>query len=150
MKQKLLGLLVLTVLSLSLFTIVASADEEVPTTAQQEETTANTQQYTVVPGKKTIKVNKKATFKKVFKIKKVKNYTYISDNKKIATVTKKGSVTGKKKGTTTVRAFAKDGSHEYTLTVKVKNRFTKSAHRLMSAIINSEAGNQCYAGSQAL
>ncbi len=153
MKQKLLGLLVLTVLSLSLFTIVASADEEVPTTAATEQegpTEAYQHEYTVVPGKKTVKVRNKAKFKKVFNLKKVSKYTYVTDNKKIATVNKKGVVTGKKKGSTIVRAIAKDGSGEYQLKVKVKNRFTKSAHRLMSAIINSEAGNQCYAGKKAV
>lgn len=39
----------------------------------------------------------------------VKQVTYVSKDKKIASVSSKGVVTGKKKGTTTITAYAKDG-----------------------------------------
>lgn len=50
-----------------------------------------------------------------------KEVTWISGNPKIAKVTAKGKVTGKKKGTVKITAKAKDGSgKKATITLKVK------------------------------
>lgn len=47
--------------------------------------------------------------------------TWTSSNPKVAKVTAKGKVTGKKKGTVKITAKAKDGSgKKATITIKVK------------------------------
>ena len=154
MKQKLLGLLILSVLSISVIALTVSASEEVEeaTTAQTEvETTTQAVIPVVKKVKKTVKVNKKAKLKTTLKIKKVSKYVFVTGNKKVATVSTKGVITGKKKGKTTVTVIEKATGYTIaTVNVKVKNRFTKEAHRLMSAIIESEAGDEPYAGKKAV
>lgn len=61
--------------------------------------------------KKTIEAGKTTQLKATVSPKKatVKKVTYVSKNRNIATVNSKGVVTGKKKGTTTITAYAKDG-----------------------------------------
>ena len=96
--------------------------------------------YTVKVMKKAVKrvmiTSKKNTVKKVTVRKKQsvtlkakltptkgisKEVTWISSNPKIARVTAKGKVTGKKKGTVKITAKAKDGSGEKaTITIQVK------------------------------
>ena len=121
------------------------------TTQVEVETTAAPVIPVVKTAKKTVKVNKTVKLKKTFKLKSVKNYTYITANSKVAKVSTKGVVTGKKKGSTVITVIEKKTGYTIaSLKVKVKNRFTKAAHRLMSSIIESEAGDQSYAGKKAV
>ncbi len=72
---------------------------------------------------KTIKKGKSVTVKATFTPNKgiSKDLTWISSNKKIATVDSKGKVTGKKKGTVKITAKAKDGSgKKVTIRIRVK------------------------------
>lgn len=74
-------------------------------------------------GKTTLKKGKSTTIKAKFTPAKniSKELTWISSNKKIATVSSKGKVTAKKKGKVKITAKAKDGSgKKATITIRVK------------------------------
>lgn len=69
--------------------------------------------------KLTVKVGKTVTIKLKKKLKKAK-YTYVSKNKKIATVSKKGKVKGVRKGSAKITVTEKVGKKKYNVgTVKV-------------------------------
>jgi spore germination cell wall hydrolase CwlJ-like protein len=113
---------------------------------------ANTSSAKVVSKK--IKVNNTFYCHKALKIKKSKikkSYNVCSNNTKIATVSKDGTVKGLKKGSTVITLTSKKTGDVYaTINVTVKNRYTQSQLRLMSAIIYAEAGSECYAGKKAV
>lgn len=74
-------------------------------------------------GKTTLKKGKSTTIKAKFTPAKniSKELTWISSNKKIATISSKGKVTAKKKGKVKITAKAKDGSgKKATITIRVK------------------------------
>lgn len=99
-----------------------------------------------------IKVNRKIKVKKILSVKKseLKGCSYTTSNSKVANVSAKGVITGLKKGTATITVTKADGTTFGTINLKVKNRYNKSQLRLMSAIIYSEAGAECYAGKKAV
>jgi spore germination cell wall hydrolase CwlJ-like protein len=122
-------------------TVVAEETTSVESTTQAVTSTVITTK-TKVKVNKTFKINKKLNIKKS----KLKKYTITTSNAKVASVSDTGVVTGLKKGS----ASKKDNSTYAKITVKVKNRYTKSSLRLMSSIIYSEAGGECYAGKKAV
>ncbi len=67
---------------------------------------------------KTISVGDKTTLTVKNKPAKA-TYSFTSSNKKVATVTKSGAVTGKKVGTTTITCNVKNGSKTTKLTTKI-------------------------------
>lgn len=74
-----------------------------------------------------------------------------SSNKKVAKVSKKGTVTGLKAGKATITITSKvNGSTYGTVNIIVKNRYNSSDLRMLSSIIYSESGNQVYAGKKAV
>ena len=90
---------------------------------------------------KTVKVNKTYKIKKLLKSNgnNVDYYSFKSSNKKVAKVSKKGTVTGLKAGKATITITSKvNGSTYGTVNIIVKNRY------------NSESGNQVYAGKKAV
>lgn len=136
MKQKIYSLLLLLFILCASSTMIVSANTD-----------------KAVSVNKTVKVNKKIKLRKTLKLntEQVKNYTFISSKTSVATVSSKGVVTGVKKGTATITVKSKSDNSVYaTVTVKVKNRYTKADLRLMASIIYSEAGNQSYAGKKAV
>ena len=136
LKHKIYSLLLILFILCASSTIVVSAD------------TDNT-----VSINKTVKVNKKIKLRKTLKLNKteIKNYTFTSSKTNVASVSSKGVVTGLKKGTATITVTSKaDNSVYATISVKVKNRYTKKNLRLMASIIYSEAGNQSFSGKKAV
>ena len=102
---------------------------------------------------KTKKVNKTTKVYKLLKIKKksMKNYKVVSSNPKVASVSTTGVVKGLKKGSSNIRLLSSESGAAYAnIKVKVKNRYNKKQLRLMSAIIYSEAGGECFAGKKAV
>lgn len=102
---------------------------------------------------KSIKVNKTTKAYKLLKIKKsaLNNYTITSSKPKVASVSATGVVKGLKKGSTTITLVSKSTGAVYAnINVKVKNRYNKKQLRLMSSIIFSEAGGECFAGKKAV
>lgn len=111
---------------------------------------ANTQPITA---NKSIKVNKSTKVYKLLKTKKhtMKNYTITSSKPKVASVTSTGVVKGYKKGSSVIKLVSKSTGATYAnIKVKVKNRYSKKQLRLMSSIIFSEAGAECFAGKKAV
>ncbi|MCR5100452.1 MAG: Ig-like domain-containing protein, partial [Butyrivibrio sp.] len=74
--------------------------------------------------KKTLKVGKTYTLKATVKPKKatIKDVTWSSSNKKVATVDGNGKVTAKSKGTATITVKTKDGKYTATCKIKVKKK----------------------------
>lgn len=106
-----------------------------------------------ITANKTVKVNKTYKTYKTLKINKssMANYTVTSSNSKVAAVKSNGNIKGLKKGNATVTLKSKKDNSTYaTIKVKVKNNYSKSELRLMSAIIYSEANMECYAGKKAV
>lgn len=102
---------------------------------------------------KTVKVNKTYKIKKLLKSNgnNVDYYSFKSSNKKVAKVSKKGTVTGLKAGKATITITSKvNGSTYGTVNITVKNRYNSSDLRMLSSIIYSESGNQVYAGKKAV
>ena len=102
---------------------------------------------------KTVKVNKTYKIKKLLKSNgnNVDYYSFKSSNKKVAKVSKKGTVTGLKAGKATITITSKvNGSTYGTVNIIVKNRYNSSDLRMLSSIIYSESGNQVYAGKKAV
>ena len=102
---------------------------------------------------KTVKVNKTYKIKKLLKSNgnNVDYYSFKSSNKKVAKVSKKGTVTGLKAGKATITIRSKvNGSTYGTVNITVKNRYNSSDLRMLSSIIYSESGNQVYAGKKAV
>ena len=64
--------------------------------------------------------------------------TWKSSNSKIASVTKKGVVTAKKKGTVTITCTVKNGTVTKKLTCKVTVKVPAKAIEFTNAVINSE------------
>ncbi|MCR5704872.1 MAG: cell wall hydrolase [Eubacterium sp.] len=163
MKRRILTLFLLVfVLSASSMIAVSAADETVSQEVQEESTettTATIDEETttvkkqVIKVKKTVKVNKTLKLKKSlsFTKKKLKKYTFKSSKPSVATVSEKGVVTAVKAGKTTIKVYLKKNHSLYAkVTVKVKNRYTKSQLRLMSSIIFCEAGAESTAGKRAV
>ena len=72
-----------------------------------------------IASKATLKKGKKLTLKPVISpITSLQKVTYTTSNKKVATVTKKGVIKAKKKGTVTITV--KSGKKKAVVTVKVK------------------------------
>lgn len=134
MKHKICSLLIVVLLLCAASTIIVSA---------------TTNEGTVIS--KTVKVNKKVKLKKTLKLKNIKDYTFTSSKKSVATVSNKGIITAKKAGNAVITVKSKSsGSTIATVKFKAKNRYTKKQLRLMSALIYAEAGNQSYAGKKAV
>lgn len=143
MKHKIFSLFALVFLMCAATSITAHASTPNNTSAQ------------IINVNKTVKVNKTFKIKKVLKKQNIniniKNYTFSSSNSKIATVSSKGIVKGIKKGTAVITLKSKSNSSVVAkIKVKVKNRYNKAQLRLMSSIIYSEAGCECYAGKKAV
>lgn len=133
MKHKIYSLLVVIFLLCAASTMVVGAAEE----------------STVIT--KTIKVNKTIKLKKTLNLNNVKDYTFTTSKKSVATVSKKGVVKAVKAGKAVITVKSKsDDSTVATINVNSKNRYTKKSLRLMSALIYAEAGNQSYAGKKAV
>ncbi|MCI9126418.1 MAG: hypothetical protein HFG28_04400 [Eubacterium sp.] len=102
---------------------------------------------------KSIKVNKNTKLYKILKVKKstMKNYTIRSSKPKVASVSSTGVVKGLKKGSSTIELLSKStGTAFAKVKIKVKNNYNKAELRLMSSIIFSEAGSECFAGKKAV
>lgn len=102
---------------------------------------------------KSIKVNKNTKLYKILKVKKstMKNYTITSSKPKVASVSSTGVVKGLKKGSSTIELLSKStGTVFAKVKIKVKNKYNKAELRLMSSIIFSEAGSECFAGKKAV
>ncbi|MCI9616487.1 MAG: hypothetical protein HFG31_00620 [Eubacterium sp.] len=102
---------------------------------------------------KSIKVNKNTKLYKILKVKKstMKNYTITSSKPKVASVSSTGVVKGLKKGSSTIELLSKStGTAFAKVKIKVKNKYNKAELRLMSSIIFSEAGSECFAGKKAV
>lgn len=143
MKHKIYGLLLFLFLFCASSSLVVNAAE-----TKAAATGTNT-----ITSNKTVKVNKKFKIKKVLKSYDldISNYNFSTSNQKVATVSTSGVVKGIKKGTAVITLTSKtDSSVVAKINVKVKNRYTKSQLRLMSAIIYSESGSECYAGKKAV
>lgn len=100
-----------------------------------------------------VKVNQNVSLKKLTKLsnKKVKKYSFRSKNKKVAKVSKTGTVTGVKKGSTTIVVTSKSDKSVYAkIKVTVDNNYSATDLRYMAAIIYSEARGECYAGQKAV
>lgn len=135
MKKKFLGLMLLLFISCAVSSTIVSADAQ-PITQNQ-----------------TVKVNKKIKLYKTLGVSKdtMQNYTISSSKTKVATVSANGVVTGLKKGSATISVKSKSTGETYAqINVKVKNRYSKNSLRLMSSIIYSEAGAECFAGKKAV
>ncbi len=134
MKHKIYSLLVIVFLLCAASTFVVSAA---------------TNEGTVIS--KTVKVNKKVKLKKTLKLNKIKDYTFTSSKKTVATVSNNGVITAKKAGKAVITVKSKStGATVATVNIKSKNRYNKDQLRLMSALIFAEAGNQSYAGKKAV
>ena len=80
-----------------------------------------------------------------------KKIKWVSSNKEIAKVNAKGEVVAKKPGTVHVYAKSKkDKNIKDRVKIIVKQEYSETDLRLLSAIIFCEAGNQCYAGQKAV
>ena len=102
---------------------------------------------------KSIKVNKNTKLYKILKVKKstMKNYTITSSKPKVASVSSTGVVKGLKKGSSTIQLISKStGTTFANVKINVKNNYNKAELRLMSSIIFSEAGSECFAGKKAV
>ncbi len=158
LRQKILGL---TLLTFSLFFAVffisnmsiVKADSEISTSISDDNSEIKeTSEVETIVASKTLKVNKKTTVKKVTKLtkKSLKNCVFTTSKKSVATVSKTGTIKAKKKGTAVITVTNEAQQTLATITVKVKNRFSASSLRLLSSIVYSEAGDQCYAGKKAV
>lgn len=153
MKQKLLSLLIITTLLVTVFTVAVGAAPMKQSLIVSKTKKLVTKKPSVVKINKSVKVGKKIKLKSTLKLNNTSLYTYKSTKKKVAKVSKKGVVTGKKVGTATIKVRQKaTGFLLYKVKVKVKAKLTAEAAnlRLMTCIINSEAGGQCYAGKKAV
>lgn len=165
LKQKIIGLTLLTfsvcfaLFFISNISTVKASDEtktsaEATTVAKSKKLKVNETETTTqaVIAKKTIKVNKKAKIKKIVKIssKTLKTCTFTTSKKSVATVSAKGVIKGKKKGKAIITVTDAEGVVLANIKVTVKNRFKASSLRLLSSIVYSEAGDQCYAGKKAV
>ena len=140
MKKRFLSLALLLFTSCAVSTMTVKAAEPTQQTTVQQ--TASTTQVTAT---QTVKVNKNVKAYKLLKIKrkKLKNYTITSSNPRVATVSATGS--------SVVTLISNANQKTYaTINIKVKNNYTKKQLRLMSAIIYSEAGAECFAGKKAV
>ena len=148
MKKRFLSLALLLFTSCAVSTMTVKAAEPTQQTTVQK--TASTTQVTAT---QTVKVNKNVKAYKLLKIKKkkMKNYTITSSNPRVATVSAAGVIRGVKKGSSVVTLVSNANQKTYaTINIKVKNNYTKKQLRLMSAIIYSEAGAECFAGKKAV
>lgn len=148
MKKRFLSLALLLFTSYAVSTMTVKAAEPTQQTIVQQ--TASTTQVTAT---QTVKVNKNVKAYKLLKIKKkkMKNYTITSSNPRVATVSAAGVIRGVKKGSSVVTLVSNANQKTYaTINIKVKNNYTKKQLRLMSAIIYSEAGAECFAGKKAV
>lgn len=137
------------------FMMAFSVNTKVQAEEITENTTTSIEKITIKSkkNKKTIKVNDTLKLKVTITPSNATNkkIKWKSSNKKIATVDKKGKVTGKKKGTVTIKAITEDGSGTVgEFKINVKNRYTDAELKYLASIIYSEAGNQCYAGKKAV
>ena len=84
-----------------------------------QKTAVKTTKITGIASKATLKKGKKLTLKPVISpITSLQKVTYTTSNKKVATVTAKGVITAKKKGTATITV--KSGSKSKKIKIKVK------------------------------
>ncbi len=161
MKHKFYSLLLLLFLLCASSSLVVKADTTEPetTTVSEIESTTAQETTTAAPANQTITANKTVKVNKTFKIKKtlklnkttINNYNFTTSNSKVTSVSATGVVKGLKKGSAVITLTSKtDGSTFAQINVKVKNRYTKKQLRLMSSIIYSEAGGECYAGKKAV
>lgn len=97
----------------------------------------------------TVKANEKRELKFYLNYKKIKGtkVTWKSDNKKVATVSKKGYVTTKKEGKVTVTGKYKGHTIYYKLTVKGDAKFDAVSKSLKS-FIKTAAGKASYAENE--
>lgn len=141
MKHKIYSLLLVAFLLCSTAIMIANTDTTVK--AATDTITVN----------KTVKVNKTFKIRKALKGKgiNVSNATFSSSNTKVATVSSKGIVKGIKSGNATITVKSRSTSSILAkIKVKVKNNYNSAELRLMSSIIYSEAGCECYAGKKAV
>ena len=157
MKQKIYGLLIVVLVlcfSSMIITNTTANTKDEATTNTKTTTSDSVQVRTTVHKDKTIKVNKKINVRKLLKLTKaeMKDCTFQSSKSKVARVSKKGIIKGRRQGSATITVKSKsDSTTVYgIIKVKVKNRYSNSDLRLLSSIIYSEAGNQCYAGKKAV
>ena len=98
-------------------TLKSGKKAEIKVTVQTAK--VKTTKITGLDKKVTVKKGKKLTLKPVIKpITSLEGVTYTSSDKKIASVSKKGVIIGKKKGT--AKITVKSGKKKFTVTVKVK------------------------------
>lgn len=153
MRNKIYTLVFLTLLlvSTSLINTTTVKAKDTKEATQTTEESGSVDKKSVKKIKKDIKVNDTLSVKKALKLKKVKNYTFKSSAKKVASVSEKGVITGNREGKATITVTStKDNSTVATITVKVKNRYTAEQLRYMASIISSEARGECYAGQKAV
>ena len=99
------------------------------------------------------KVNKKIKLQKSLNLdsESVKDMTFTADDSTVVKVSKAGTVTGLKTGSTTVTVTSDTDDSVYaTVNLDVKSSYTASQLRYMSSIIYSEACGEPYAGKKAV
>ena len=102
---------------------------------------------------KSVKVNKKIKLQKSLNLdsESVKDMTFTADDSTVVKVSKAGTVTGLKTGSTTVTVTSDTDDSVYaTVNLDVKSSYTASQLRYMSSIIYSEACGEPYAGKKAV
>ena len=98
-------------------TLNSGLTKKIPVRVQK--TTVRTQKITGIPKKLVLKVKKKATLKPVIlPLTSTEKITYKSSNKKVATVSAKGVIAAKKKGTATITVKSGKKSVKCKVTVK--------------------------------
>lgn len=123
--------------------------EDEVTTSIEETTTART----VKKVNKTIKVKSKYNLKKALKItnSQAKKLSFKTSNKKVAKVSKTGTVKGVKYGKAKITVTSKeDRSSVAIVNLKVNNKYTESQLKYLASIIYCEARGECYAGKKAV
>ena len=99
-------------------TVTLKSGKKATISVTVQKTTVKTEKITGLKSKVTLKKGKKLTLKPVLSpITSTEKITYSSSNKKVAAVSTKGVITGKKKGT--AKITVKSGKKKFTVAVKV-------------------------------
>ena len=163
MKRKIYSSLVFTFMFAAVGLVTVHADDsvsipntntvatETSTASEVETSTDNTDNTLDI--NKSVKVNKKIKLQKSLNLdsESVKDMTFTADDSTVVKVSKAGTVTGLKTGSTTVTVTSDTDDSVYaTVNLDVKSSYTASQLRYMSSIIYSEACGEPYAGKKAV
>ena len=162
MKRKIYSSLVFTFMFAAVGLVTVHADDSVSIPDTNTETSTENSYNNITSTdntdntldiNKSVKVNKKIKLQKSLNLdsESVKDMTFTADDSTVVKVSKAGTVTGLKTGSTTVTVTSDTDDSVYaTVNLDVKSSYTASQLRYMSSIIYSEACGEPYAGKKAV